>query len=221
LFRGDNILFYQSGNNIIENCNISSEGTNGIEFLSTCNGNIIRNCSVSSCGEGFALYQSEDTQILNCTFLDNEISGISAHGVQKRLYMINCTIENTYDGCGFTFDFLALCCIFRNCTFRNNEQAGLVFFASPSFTEVSQCHFEDNWCAIAMFTNNYFNKFSENNFISTEKNIQTKPGGGSLNFMLNSWENNYYNDWLGIGPYHIHGFLNWDFSPMDEPYDYR
>jgi len=81
--------------------------------------------------------------------------------------------------------------------------------------KVNRCHFEKNDHGIKIDFRNLFNRFNENNFIDNTEHICFE----GMYVIIDFYKNNYWDDWRGWGPYHVKGFLNWDWHPAKEPYD--
>jgi len=100
-----------------------------------------------------------------------------------------------------------------HCYFQNNT-GGICFFEKHRNSEVAYCQFFGNKHDIELERRVFFNRISCNNFL----------GDGIIRhwmilFIFNFYNSNYWHDWIGIGPYHIHGLFCWDWHPAKEPYD--
>ena len=67
------------------------------------------------------------------------------------------------------------------------------------------------------------NQIYQNNFLNNiDWNAMSHFNFWRLTPSRNQWENNYWDDWIGIGPKWIPGFLgfNFDRHPAKYPYSY-
>jgi len=89
-------------------------------------------------------------------------------------------------------------------------------------TRLKRNSFSDNYYGLAIYYS-YFTKIEENNFI----NNGDEELGQAAFFVsyFNRWKRNYWDDWIGTGPYIINGiqfkgdYVNFDWLPAREPYD--
>ncbi len=218
---GQEIRVARGNHNIIRNCDFScARQCDGIIFEGRGNGNTVENCRIDSPFTGITIVgRGSDNSVLDCIITNSFRDGIYLGDDQHNLKVINCTFEGSEYGDGINFGGWAIDCVISNCRFLNNAHTGIDFHCLR-WVDVSNCHFVGNKFGIGMYENNFFNRFSYNNFINEEVNILTRGAASRLNYMLNLFWKNYWNDWSGSGPYHIWGLLNWDLHPQKKPYNY-
>jgi len=85
--------------------------------------------------------------------------------------------------------------------------------------QVSYCHFEDNALGVSPHYFSFFSRFKNNNFINNTEHFRWLDPSPWLVLMFHFYENNYWDDWIGFGPYHVYGLMNWEWHPAQEPYD--
>ena len=131
-------------------------------------------------------------------------------------------------------------------SFTRCEGAGIEFLAGPS-NIISHNIFSNNYLGIEATgsVNSKDNSLSYNTFFDNSKGLSMYDSGNKIfcnNFMRNIdfnamshfnfwnikpskniWENNYWDDWIGVGPKWIPGLLgfNFDLNPAEEPYPYQ
>jgi len=213
-FQSSNDLWtYNTMNTEISNCVFNDCG---IELNGLCDGATVANCQFYSPYDGIYIGGSgKDISVENCTFLNCSSHGMYVYNPIKQFTIRNCTfVDSGYSGIIF-LDFVDKC-IFSDCKFINNFYNGIYFGWDIRRTEVSRCHFEGNDAGMGFESSNFFNSFSQNNFINNTKHIMRED---DFVIMFNFFQNNYWDDWIGFGPYRVFGLLNWDWHPAQEPYD--
>jgi len=211
------IWLYEATDNVINNCFFDG---GGIRVQSPgCVNNTYMNCQFyNTTGIEFN-QEGGNEKIINCYFNDASTYGIDIESSHPGLEIRDCTFIGSWAS-SIIFWSPAVDVVVSGCKFVNNGYEGLVFFSTLRYVDVSYCHFENNKFGINMYVSNFWNSFHHNNFIDNEANIHTRGTGSAVRFMINSWEQNYWDDYNGILPwYHIFGFLNWDFNPASEPND--
>jgi parallel beta-helix repeat protein len=216
MFDEDDIYLRYAPHTIISHCKLHGEFSDISVWLGAdhC---LIANCTFDSAG-GHAIYIDADfSTISNCIINNTGGSSIYFYGYYgaKTIKIFNCTVTNSKSyGIVLTE---SKNCIISGCHLENNTWAGIGFLCNPVNTEVYDCNFVDNDYAIAIHYINFFNRFYRNNFINDMGEINPRY---NCVFMLNFYIENYWSDWKGVGPYHVHGFLNWDWHPAQEPYNH-
>jgi nitrous oxidase accessory protein NosD len=182
---------------------------------------------------------SDYLQFYNCTIDSPDYIGIDIIGTHQTFE--NCTFTNCiYEGIQIVGSDWAL---IRNCVFKDGrtESKGITFAGvfgglvegcvmknlklgiylhGGRKISFRNCHFENNKIGFKNFQWFIYNRFIENNFINNEQHFYNDAW-----LFANIYENNYWDDWDGTGPYRVlktfrvSSFLNWDFNPVSEPYD--
>jgi len=153
---------------------------------------IIENCTFTNCGISIELLSTNRATIRNCVISNDYIHGDDTQGIVFRgnnLLLENVKINTTYIG-----------------LYLSHGGRNIV---------VRECDFTNNIRAIQHYTGGKFNRFIKNNFINNNYPVYNE----GLWVMLNFYFKNYWDNWIGYGPYHVYGLLNWDFFPAKEPYD--
>ena len=199
---------------------------------------IFENCEFDDSGVELVL-TSDYSQFLNCTFKRIYSYRFSYIYIYPGSYQIikNCTFDNcgavtidlyetneaTIQDCVISNniydDVQGICFIGNNLLLENvtikGFDIGLYIFRGGFNIEVKKCNFINNVRAVQYFAGGKFNKFIQNNFINNKCQFFNED----LLFMLNYYNNNYWDTWRGCGPYRVYGLLNWDWHPAKEPYD--
>ena len=215
IFDKDEIELWKTKNTIISDCEIFNAST-GIDFYISDNNEII-NCHIHDVVEGISVCNGGFNYVIKDCIIENIslLGGINSDYMED-LQLINTTIANcSYFGVVIS-SYLANAVI-SGCKFINNELSGLSVGGLIK-AEISNNHFEGNKQGLRFVNPNTFNFILQNNFINNEINIDANPYG-YFYYMINRFNNNYFDAWLGIGPYHVYRFLNWDFNPAIKPHD--
>jgi len=215
IFDKDEIELMITKNTIISDCEIFNAYI-GIHFYVSDNNEII-NCHIHDVVQGISVREGGFNYVIKDCIIENIslLGGINSDYMED-LQLINTTIANcSYYGVRIS-SYLANAVI-SGCRFINNELSGLSVGGLRN-VEISNNHFEGNQQGLSLVNRNLFNFILQNNFINNEINIDPNPYG-YFYYMINRFNNNYFDDWLGIGPYHVYGFLNWDFNPATKPHN--
>lgn len=182
------------------------------------------------------IYANSNVQILNCTMDPSPRTALYIDG--SHVTIDNCTFKNSSWGAIYITDSRDI--HLSNCFIKNYEYKdahGVVITAVDNFlmegciienmnigfyafgaywnTIVKNCHIANNKVGVQYFNRGVFNRYIQNNFINNTKQFKNEVAW----FMVNIYKYNYWSDWNGRGPYHVYGFLNWDWNPVQEPYD--
>jgi parallel beta-helix repeat protein len=180
----------------------------------------IENCVMESVSWVSIGIYANHLLLKNCIINNSTTEAIytDSHYDYNDIQLINCTISNSgEEGIYFGGNFQN--CVISGCRFINNAESAIFITGVFNFFEISYCHFEGNKYGLTMYFSNYFNRFYRNNFIDQKRHIHPYLFGSDFLFMINFFKYNYWDDWIGFGPYHVHGWINWDFYPMEEPND--
>ena len=216
---GDDVDLGRVKNTVVTDCTFyESDITQDMGYGSTYS-----NCVFNNPNTGIVFWDgAEDVSIVNCTFLNCSIDGI----VVANAFMNNLTVQNCYfENCGMNgivFGGYLEGCLISDCKFFNSTYNGIYFTTWMGKVEVTRCHFEGNDFGIEMDFRNWYNKFTKNNFINNNYHVWW----GWYYVMLNYYNENYWDDWRGFGPYRVFyrsfrilSFLSWDWHPAKAPYD--
>ena len=104
-----------------------------------------------------------------------------------------------------------------------NNEVGISFLGSSNSKDniLSYNTFFGNQKGLAMYDSR--NKIFYNNFINNvDFNAMSHFNFWNMKPSRNIWESNYWDDWIGLGPKWVPGFLgfNFDLNPAEEPYPY-
>jgi len=182
---------------------------------------------------------SDNLEFYNCTMDKEDDSYVQIYGSHQ--IFENCVFSNcSYAAINLDYSEDAL---IRNCVFKDgkNESQGIsldgpnaliegciikdmnlgIYYWRGENLTVRNCHFENNQIAFYNFNELCtHNRFLNNNFINNQKDFYN-----SAWIFINIYNHNYWDKWLGWGPYRVlktislMGWLNWDFFPSKEPYD--
>jgi len=171
------------------------------------------NCTFNITTENYISIKGSHTIIENCTFLNCDGAAIilwSSNGATIR----DCVITNDMYGHTYGIYFQGRNFLMERVTI-NGTTFGLYFHYGGWNVVVRKCNFSNNQRAVQYYGGGRFNRFIQNNFVNNGYNFVNED----LLFMFNIFQNNYWSDWGGKGPYHVYGLLNWDFFPAKEPHN--
>ena len=164
----------------------------GVEIHSDYN--TISDNIITNNHDGIFIYASNNNNIINNVIRDSNYSGIAFFSGSNNTISFN-NLSNNRNGIEV-----------RN-TGMSNENT-----------------FSDN-----VISNNFFgiklwhsrNIINRNNFINNSRQAVTRFNVPRFSPSRNSWDANYWDDWVGVGPKHIPGFFgfNFDWHPVSEPYE--
>jgi len=215
-FIEDKVYLSGAPNSIISDCVLY--GRNAYILISRMSDDShISNCTLDSVTPVAIWNECDRLKIINCTLTNCEEGIRIAYG-PKKTHISNCSIINSYDNYGILFFGDSKKTIITGCNISNNS-IGLGFFSGVYSTRIMNCNFAFNQRGVDFYSFNCFNRFYRNNFINNEKHINTFPPGGNVLYMVDYFNENYWSDWRGHGPYHVCRLLNWDWNPVSKPYD--
>jgi len=216
---GGRLWLWDAPDNVINNCVFNGGGIEVDSSESVSVNNTFLNCQFyNTVGLDFNSPGGNE-KIINCYFDNSIISAIRVDHNHPGMEIRNCTFIDSGSQ-GIVFHSPIQDVVVSGCKFFNGYFGGILFCWTLRDVEVSSCHFENNPTGINMYDSNFRNSFHHNNFINNEDHILARGSGSYLRWMINSWNENYWDDYTGNFPwYHIFGFLNWDFNPASEPYD--
>jgi len=201
---------FKIGNNKYANYGIwINEKSSGI----TISDNVI-NCKVT----GIHVTSASNIMIIHNIFT-NLSKGIILSRVIKAMIKENHFSGITVDSIrlGGSFDII----IQENIIDGTKEACAIEMWFNLN-TRLKRNSFSDNHYGLLIYYS-YFTKIEENNFINNGD-----EEWGQADFFrsyFNRWKRNYWDDWIGIGPYIIKGtqykryYVNLDWLPTREPYD--
>ena len=218
-FAGDTIELTRAPNNLISDCYLN--GGIGIKINHGSDGNRIVNCTLDSTSSGIDILRG-GAFIENCTVRNTGVvGGISTSQTLKTIEVIilNCTL--THNFIGIEFGSSLINSIVSGCNISDNEYCGIIFYGCLQNTRVLDCHISNNDYGIITACVSLFNRFYRNNFVDNAERqfylARVRPWW----FMFNFFNGNYWSDWIGFGPYHVWGLVNWDLHPAQEPYNIK
>jgi len=181
-------------NLIVRNCEIINPKITGVYLYIGCKNLLFDGCTILNAGD-YGMYigsNSYNITVKDCYIAGTEdLDGIIFWGSGRPLKIINSTFEN-------------------------NGQSGIDFFQGWRGCEITGCRFLNNQNGIETYGELFFfGRFTDNTFINKEKEIWFDSWPVIIG--INKFSGNYWSDWSGIGPYHVFGFLNWDFQPRMTP----
>jgi len=209
------VIHHNSNRNIVSNNNITENWLNksyrgvGIYCNSGDNTIICNNTIYKNHGTGFEIRHSYYLLFQDNIVKMNLDSGVRYINCFGGIFKRNIFCQNNGDGLEFECCWNECASIRRN-TFISNNKTGLYF-----------C---DNGCP----------DINENNFIDNNRNAYFSYGNLHEQEVYPCiWKNNYWDDWIGLGPKIIWGHLktpgpdiylkipwpNFDWHPAKEPYD--
>jgi len=228
----DSYMLYYSIDVTIRNCTTNSgeiaiAGGHNIKIIDclirnaydgiACSTNnlLVQNCTITnpmSCG--LAVLGGDNYRVEGCTILNAGDYGMYIPGNTYNIQIRDCYIAGTKNYGGIIF-WGSNPRTITNCTFVDNNRCGINFYQGWRLITISQCQFINNRHGIESGGyRHFFGNFIDNTFANTEAEIkfwESRPWG------LNRFSQNFWLDWSGIGPYHVFGFLNWDFQPRMTP----
>ena len=216
IFDGESILLIDTKNNVFIDCEIFNG--HGIELLDSGTTEFI-NCYIHDNVQGiYTDSGANDFVIKDCIFENiGHLEAVRIEGYHENFQLINNSIINCKIGVVF-FGTLSDS-IISGCKFINNEVVGIWFDGKMIDIQVSDCHFEDNALGVSPDYFSFFSRFKNNNFINNTQHFHNLESLPRLYLMFHFYENNYWDDWIGFGPYHVFGLMNWEWHPASEPND--
>jgi parallel beta-helix repeat protein len=198
------IEFWNSSNNLLENCTIYNHPFFGMNLAPSSNNNLILNCTIyNSSIYGITIsHNSNDNEVANCEIYQNNVGMEFLSGQNN---------------------------IVRNCRIENNRNGGILL-QNSSFNQIKYCNIENNGkygiYILCHFLGSYHpsndNTIHRNNFVDNEQNAMDE----GANHWDDGSEGNYWSDYTGndadgdgIGdtPYSIPGGSNQDCFPLINP----
>ncbi len=195
----------------ISNCTFGTQSKWSSAIFIKGSYQLIENCSIKHQSEAIIIADTYGGIIRNCIIEDNRENAINFYR-SSNIVIERCTIRNNDIGIIPSGKNITI----RDCRIENNKvgiQIG-IGKTRKNFV-VKNCHIENNDIALLYRIRTIGHKYLENNFISNEDLFYNDHAF----FIINYYKNNYWDDWIGIGPYHVYGFLNWDWNPVKEPYE--
>ena len=217
----DGIFLWHSSNNNISGNNIYSNNQEGIALWKGSNNTVVSDNNISSNGAGIVLLASGNNKILDNRILDNKYEGIWLHYLSYNNKISGNDILN--DTCG-----IGLCSLFNIFSGNNissNNHTG-IFLDCSLYNKIYGNNITNNGVGIELSTS-FANDIYHNNFIENDLHAFF------IESFLNRWNENYWDNWIGIGPKIIVGkiwiihykyffvfipWLNFDWHPLTEPY---
>lgn len=211
---------YEAGGEVIKSGCIYIDGENDYY----CSNIIICNNDINNIvGDGIAIFKTKNVTIFNNNIYENSIDGVRT-GLTKNCEIHHNTIyENTNNGIGI-FDSDVK--IFNNHIYDNgigeSFDGGIFLQDCINSVTVYDNNIETNNQYGLYILRSSFNSITKNNF------NQNKCNAYFLQFsLLNRWNENYWTDWIGLGPKIIKGslgavmirWMNFDWHPAREPYE--
>jgi len=216
IFDGESILLIDTKNTVFIDCEIFDG--HGIELLGSGTTEFI-NCYIHDNVQGIYTDSGANDFVIKDCVIENigHLEAVRIHGYHENFQLINTSIINCKIGVVF-FGTLSDS-IISGCKFINNEVVGIWFDGKMIDIQVSDCHFEDNALGVSPDYFSFFSRFKNNNFINNTQHFHNLESVPRLYLMFHFYENNYWDDWIGFGPYHVFGLMNWEWHPASEPND--
>ena len=218
----DGIRFFYSPENAVSNCSLRNYWVNVL--VDESSNTSIRDCTISQALDGIHVWFSNHIIVSRCEICHNHEYGIRLYSSSYTM-ISDCSVYNNEDGLiirdGSDDNMIT------NCTIEDNEERG-IFILYASNNSIQRCNISSNKeCGIWIEYRAHMNVISHNNFISNGHNAYFEWAA------FTTWDNNYWDDWIGIGPKIIKGKLVWDFiiylpipwfnfdwHPAEEPYEW-
>jgi len=192
-------------------CNSISNSTVCI-YLKSSSNNIITGNSISG-GDyaGIYLYDSRRNTITDNNISDN-FCGINHESFSSNNIITGNSISNNWAGIHFEFSSS------NNITGNkfNSNQGSILFWCSSSNIITGNDILNSSREAIWMVAFSNKNIIEKNNFIDNWMHALIYIS------WRNTWDGNYWDNWIGFGPKPIFGCIPWvqfDWHPAQEPYD--
>ena len=234
------IFLQNSSNNLITE-NIFLDGKVGLHLNFSSNFNLISKNSFSNLSYGMSLsYSSNNNILLNNTLntsrfgiligLESSFNKVSENSVCNSNWGIFLDSSNN----DISFNYIAdnhdgirmdehssSNTVYGNLIVSN--WGGISLYESTNNNKISSNVICDNTIGVGLYLSNS-NEIKENNFIDNSYHVDME------NSFFNTWNMNYWDDWIGFGPKLITGkieiwnvgifpWFEFDWHPASEPYD--
>jgi len=223
LVKSIGINVYSSENDIISNNTIMNCDVDGMRVWHYSQNIKIIGNTIFNCGRDGLWIDAQNIEISG-----NEIYNNGRNGMMLGYWYVD-NVRVSYNriysnGCHGIFilgsGWPGLCCyaVEKNIV-SNNNYCGIWVSGPALFIKIKNNHFEGNGASGVEFEYTYISSVKQNNFINNGRNAWFASS------FFNVWSNNYWDDWIGIGPKLIEGIgqsnnyrINLDWFPAKEPY---
>ena len=215
-------------NKIVDN--IINIVNTAMSLSSSCN-NIISGNILSDLGYGILLGDKSNNNIIQNNLLKNTYQCIRLGNCCENIIKSNEIIENRIYGIRL-YDGAKDNTIHNNIIQDNGNNSwsswsgGIVFMGENGRiigNTICLNNIKNNYVGINLRFGNTNNIIEKNNFIGNERHVDFRNSWG------NTWDSNYWDNWIGFGPKLIPGkimegpveilWINIDWNPAKEPYD--
>jgi len=231
------ILFYHTSSSVISNCNIT-QNLNGLDLINSdfnivqdnvvtatylgieihedSTHNTISSSDIIECNSGIKIYQSSNNRILSCHVYSSNDYGIRFF--DSRNNVVSQCILRLNKNESLILHHLCDNNTIIDTNISNNGMGIHVIFSKNN--DIEHCNFIGNDMGVCLDYRSDFNMVTNNNFLKNEVHAYFYDS------FFNRWFQNYWDRWIGIGPWIIRGIskfsfplYDFDLRPAREPYD--